>query len=92
MATRRVIQSNGKRPSLAAVKKGFWTEVRLNLVKSHRLRPEIAERAVNSYRRRVGVVALNAGSEETAADINASVRNKLRSDRPMKEANLPANS
>jgi hypothetical protein len=43
-------------------------------MKVHRLRPEVAKKAMTQYRRRVGIVALNQGDAKTALDIAFAVR------------------
>lgn len=52
----------------------FWDEVLTRLVNVHKIPRLSGQKAVRIYRRRVGNVAMNRGSTETAQDIAAAVR------------------
>jgi hypothetical protein len=71
MATRERVKTP---PSLGTVIRRFWVEVNGRLVKLHHVPPVKAKKAVVTYRKRVGNVALNRGAAETAQDIAAAVR------------------
>ena len=66
--------SNSTPVPIAKVIMNFWSGVTMRLVKTHRLEPETAKRAVRVYRKRVGNVAMNGGPLETSRDIASAVK------------------
>lgn len=67
-------RSHGHHSSLTSVVRVFWANVQTRLQRQHKVSAPRARKAVLTYRRRVGDVALNQGEIETAADIASAVR------------------
>jgi hypothetical protein len=63
-----------RRPSLRTVVMEFWMNVHRLLVSKYRIPSSTAMKALKTYRRRVGNVALNSDAADAADAIAAAVK------------------